>query len=605
MKVFRNTYIVIVERIFLLFYFVIVMLALFDSRACRPMKMSPNKIQYQQQTSNNEIVLTQSCSTCREIDGSNSQRRQSAPPVPLKNSNSRDEAYVEKMAKFIEWRNTDRQRRASEVTNSAMSIPSQQHHYPYPTDDSESIDNGLHPSDGGSSPIDDMLTARHGHLHTHITHGVDEVDHAEATHNPAEHRFESKHRMGIPRQQSLPSNMSKSYIGKAYRRKKKGPAPQPTADPNIIHEDEVKEFEGYHCSDGFGDNGPQDNPLSPPMKFYKQNLNPYPLFASDNASTNTQTIGGSSTDSGYVVDAKRLSANLQNCPAKPKRLLLKPQNMQKNTKELTDAHFQGHYRNYEVHSPYYESRQRDFGMASVVTDARDNHDGGSGRYSPRYESIKNKHGDVVEYAKPFYEHRKRDSQLDFASHHQMQDEDDFLQDDIKTCENIVNQNFGFLNAEKFGDETYGNRSSLYTKRPRISTGPILITDLDKSVDSSKTLDDKRQSTVANDIFEELNALSKWSHNASRCADNNIKTQRDLMELYNVVKASVPCCRAKELRTKVTVLQNTYRSPIDITSGIFRKTKVALRNYSVDADSAKSEQMALAAEAIKRDLEIIR
>lgn len=527
-----------------------------------------------EQKSNTEVTLIQSIHICREIDVTNFQRRQSAPPKPIKSfdpNKSRDEAYLRAMAKFIEWRNNERKRRASEVVNSPTGVVSStatesQRYQQYP----QSVEETDHERriSGGSSPIDDLLISSNSNIYGCGSHGTAQSEYAEvvggtATRNPADpsrvSRTESKQRIGIPRQHSLPSNMSKNYITKAYKRKKKAPAPQPTADPNIIHEDEVNEFEGYHCIDGFGD-GAQSNPLSPPTKFYKQNSNPYPLFASD------KDQGLSSIGNG--IDAKRLSVNLQNCPTKPRRLMLKPQNVQKNTKELTEAHFQGTYQNYEVHSPYYEGRARDFGMATISTEPGTNRPGqsDSDRYSPQYLTTVNKHGEMVEYAIPFCEQRKRDSRLD---------EVDFLDDDIQNCENVINQNFRFLNAEKFGETDHVSRSSLYNKRPRKACEQVLVTDLDKSLDSSKTLDDKRQS---HDIFEELNSLSKCSGNLSTYTENN-RSQRDLVQLLKAVKTSMPFCRVDELKTKVTVLQNTYPSPLEIISGIFRKTKVRTTNFS--------------------------
>lgn len=565
------------------------------------------------------VILIYRNSICREIDGttsSASQRRQSAPPKPLKSfdpNKSRDEAYVKAMTKFIEWRNNERKRRASEAATTNFTPVVTEIITPRTADD---YDDHSHTGNLLDNSNNQQHPAYISHRASHA--GFMDVDQYQNENSATvdEHQAEAVRRIGVPRQMSLPSsNMPKNYVAKAYKRKKKGPAPQPNVHPNVILENEVKEFEGYHCNDGFGDNnGNQSNPISPPMKFYKQNSNPYPLFANDHEPRTNEALGSNAitidNNGNSEAETKRLPINLQNCPAKPKRLLLKPQNMQKNTKELAEAHFQGTYKNYEVHSPYYESRTRDYGMATIVTDDdngnnihiinnrpgnRESITSGTGRYSPQYQAIINKHGEIVEYAIPFCDQRKRDSQLEQFRPH---DEVDFAEDDMKHSDTIINQNFRFLNGEKFGGS---ERSSMYIKRPRRTNEHVLITDLDKSMDSSKTLDDKRQSR---DFFDELNSISKWSGNASKYAENN-KSNRDLADFYNNVKASVLCCRLNELKPKVTVLKNTYPSPIDIMSGMFRKSKVTLRNYPMIDGSDKKEQVALAAEAIKRDLDILR
>lgn len=514
------------------------------------------------------------------------------------------------MTKFIEWRNNERKCRTSDDKTSMSNADcfNDDPNYSNREDTSSRIDDEADASERSVTPIDDLLISSNTDLRALTSQQQQQQQQNDFDYNQyinTQHLSKSQlnpnSNSNIPRH-SLPSNMSKNYISKAHKRKKtKGSSGR--VDPNTIHEDEVKEFEGYHCHNGFSENGQQSSDIiSPPMKFYKQNSNPYPIdHPNDNLGLGTMINDGGASTSGAQL---RPSQSLQNCPVKPKRLLLKQQNMQKNTKELSDAHFNGAYQNYEVHSPYYDGKARDF-AASVTGDAHKNaangqNSDGTGRYSPQYQAIINKHGDVVEYAIPYCEQRKRDTLAEFVQEPQQigGDEEEF-QVDIQKCENIINQNFGFLNAEKMYEAT--NRNSLYNKRPRKLNEQILITDLDKSLDSSKTLDTKRQS---HDIFDELNSLSKWSENLSKCAEAS-KSQRDLLELYDAVKLAMPCCRLKELRSKVTVLHNTFASPIEIVSGTFRKTKVTLRNYPMTEAQARDESMMIAAEAVKRDFEILR
>lgn len=526
------------------------------------------------------------------------------------------------MTKFIEWRNNERKHRTSDVGSPLPNADCFNDDTNYSNtrnnggDSSSLADDDANVSERSVTPIDDLLVSSNTDLRALVSQQQQQqlnFEYNQYMNTQQIARSQLNTDSNNPRQ-SLPANMSKNYISKAYKRKKtKGSANR--VDPNTIHEDEVKEFEGYHCHNGFGEQSA--DVISPPMKFYKQNSNPYPMFGNENhidlgmdtmrgngGSAGVGGVGGAST-SGVPL---RPSRSLQNCPVKPKRLLLKHQNMQKNTKELSDAHFNGAYQNYEVHSPYYEGKGRDFAVAVASELSKNPASGkksdGTGRYSPQYQAIINKHGDVVEYAIPYCEQRKRDTLAEFGEQQQqIAADDEEFQVDLEKCENIINQNFRFLNAEKIFEATGepGNRSSLYNKRPRKQNEQILITDLDKSLDSSKTLDTKRQS---HDIFDELNSLSKWSENLSKCAEAS-KSQKDLLELFDAVKASMPCCRLKELRSKVTVLHNTFASPVEIVSGTFRKTKVTLRNYLVADVQARDESMLIAAEAIKRDFEILR
>lgn len=406
---------------------------------------------------------------------------------------------------------------------------------------------------------------------------------------------------------SLPSSMSKGYVARVIK-KKKTMGSMKKRNPNIIHEDEVKEFEGSHCNDGIPDGHGQANLISPPVKFYKQNSNPYPAFRNDD-----QLMGDSS--GGIPV---RKVQSLENVPVKPKRLLLRQQNAQKNTKELAEAHFNGSYKNYEVRSPYYESRTH---AATAATSAdmkravENRLSGSSGRFSPQYHTIRNKHGELVEYAVPYCEQDEfgADSQ-DMPTDNQFDNE--VFQEDFQECEKLINENFHFLTAERNANNTAegiqiqetdsicanASRTSLYNKKRRKLNENVIVTDLDKSVESAKTFDGKRQS---NDIFDELNSLSKWSENLSKNAEPKTKSQCDLLELFHTVKTSMPCCRIKELKSKSSVLRNTFDSPIDIVSGVFRKTVVTFRNYSMNDCDQKDESVLIAEEAIKRDFEIMR
>lgn len=119
---------------------------------------------------------------------------------------------------------------------------------------------------------------------------------------------------------SMPAMTTNGYARCARRE-------QNFIDSQTIREEEIEEFEGAHCkySDSVNDDD-QSSYRSPPSKFYKQNLNPFPS-TSEASSLNT------------FCDMRPIH---NKCPEKPKRLLV---NSKQSRKLLTEAHFTGAYRN--------------------------------------------------------------------------------------------------------------------------------------------------------------------------------------------------------------------------------------------------------------------
>lgn len=486
------------------------------------------------------------------------------------------------MTKFIEWRNNERKRRTEEKSSmDEAQYFSDIHNHLQSRE--YNIDNDTNASDD-SEQIEDLLVSSTRNLKA-LDPNSSNNRHTNQQTIEDIYRYTENPNSGV--RHSMPSNMSRNYKAKPPKRKK-GRAPARPVNPNVIHEDEVKEFEGSHCqAGGISVSESPPNIFSPPTKFYKMNSNPYPVMSSESDS--------------YGTTQPLPATNLQNCPVKPKRLMLKQQNVQQNTKELSEAHFNGAYQNYEVHSPYYEDKGRDF-AATNAADLMQNPGKSDGRQSPQYQTIINKHGEMVEYAVPYCEQRKHNLPVD---DHPTELEDEVFQEDAHECEKIINDNFRFLGNEKIDENSHvqdNNRSSLYTKRPRKKSEHVLITDLDKSMDSSNTMDGKRQS---HDILDELNSLSKWSENLTRNVDPKSTSQAELLDMLFTVKSAMPCCRTKELKPKISVLQNTFPSPVEIVSGVFRKTTVTLRNYPITGMEFREESTSIATEAVKRDFEILR
>lgn len=434
----------------------------------------------------------------------------------------------------------------------------------------------------------------------------------------------------IPRH-SLPANMSKSsFINKSLRIKKRKSS---RSDKPVIHEDEVKQFENSHCYGNLVDN-PQSAAIcnSPPTKFYKQNSNPYPSNGVESITPNPRSAQHPlklQYDNEFIP---------RSCPAKPKRLMLKPnENKSRDlTKEITEAHFNGSYKNFEIHpqmnndgskSPTNLNRsgmrgsvrvnQRKSSRASQNSEVKSDYLNGSKRNSAQYQTIINKHGDVVEYAVPYCDQNlaaPTARPLDvILSADELEDE--VFVTDQNECERLINENFRFL-TDTNGPEASGetpdvsmsqidaniSRRSLYARKPLKPYGNVIVTDLDKSVDSSKTMDDNCKSQEG---LDDLHSLSKWSDNLVRSIHPHTKSQNDLLDFLDLAKSTVSICQLNEIKPKISVLRNTFSSPVEIMSGIFRKSTVALRNYSFNVDCEKNDACLIAEQAIRRDFDILK
>lgn len=511
----------------------------------------------------------------KEIDSSHFSRRQSAPSKSLKSfdpNKSRDEAYILAMNKFMEYRqNEKRKRRVTEgITTTRFSYYSDKKGQQ--KNQREIIDVGAHAS-GESNRIDNKngpSLTQTAELHTLPGHR------STSSSNPS---TVEKIDSNFGRQNSLPANMSKNYIVKSHR-KKKGKAPQPSTkmEPNIIHENEIQAFERNHCQMDSPEINDTSNMISPPAGFYKADSNPF----------------RTSVESGNFGAYNRVPI----CPAKPKRHLLG----QKNTKELIEARFNGAYKDYEFHNRWYDGKDREIVTEEEKRFSPDGETSNSGRYSPQYQIIRNKHGQMVEYAVPFCEQESLDH------HHSKQQsinlEDEVFEEDPNACEKIVRGTYRLIRNEHHPlRETVNSRNSLYTKRARKQNEHILVTDLDKSIDSWNMMDGKRQSQY---ILDELKSLSTWSENLTKTVDPKSKSQNELLELIYSVKPSMIHCCNKEITRKTSVLQNTFPSPIDIASGVFRQTTVTLRNHLYpNIQQVREESLLIAGEAIKRDYDILK
>lgn len=234
----------------------------------------------------------------------------------------------------------------------------------------------------------------------------------------------------IPRH-SLPANMNKQKS----RRSKKS-----QLDPSTIHEGEVKEFEASHCYENLASNSNRTPFNSPPARFYKQNSDPYAAPTTSQTQSSTQIL------------------SQRACPEKPKRIMLKQQNTNQLTKELSGAHFSGAYKNYEIHSPFYatesdrlsERPRVSIGIrAAALPSSSSNYTGDESastllrhRASGHYQVVLNKDGEEVEYALPLVErqHSTGDQFRSVLGDNPNYDDEIFVEDP-RECEQIVGRMF--------------------------------------------------------------------------------------------------------------------------------------------------------------------
>lgn len=508
-------------------------------------------------------------------------------------------------SKFNEWRANERNKRLSEANTISEHIDADQN---VSKETMQADTDEIIYRDDEYKDYDDLLNNSNNHININRNDNnylYDTVD---------------ERSKSIPRH-SLPANMPKLYANRSIKLKKRKSS---RSEHQTIHEVEVKDFEGSHCY-GNLDRYPQSPGISnsPPTKFYKQNSNPYP---ENNFENTTPASRGALRP---LPSRHGNDFSPRSCPVKPKRSILKPNESKGRdlTTEITEAHFNGSYKNFEIHSPRnydgsksptglnrsMRSKNTRSGEISRNSQKIETNDDplGMKQYSAQYQTIINKHGDVVEYAVPYCEVpavTTRQSLDIIPSADEMSDE--VFIDDQNECEKLINENFQFLsNAEEATDEVMkqidaniSRRSLKHHWKPLKTNGSVMVTDLDKSFDSSRTLDDQCKSQEG---LDDLNSLSKWSVNLARSIHPKTKSQNDLLDFVDTFRSTVPVCQLNEIKSKMSVLRNTFVSPLEIMSGIFRKSTVSLRSYAFTEDDAKDDRCLIAEQAIRRDFDILK
>lgn len=511
-------------------------------------------------------------------EGTSRLRRDSEPPrsiYPTFDPNrTRDDSYRESMAKFTQYRAHERHQRLSTINMLPGTI-------------SVAVD-AWHQSAGDTSPPQQMLQNADafddnaGHSPVNEFDGMHSVDSSD---NQAEYhtsvykkRTDTRHGARRRPRHSMPVS--------AYKQKRR--APRPPSQSHTIHErDEVKEFEmANRCYGDFDDDVPRTAHRSPP--FHK--INSIPFSGHDGASV------ASSSDTSTSLSTTARPNPPRKCPEKPKRLALN----NRSRKMLTEAHFTGAYNNFEMQSPFYsgDSTTSGYPTKPVQHDEQPNSgydsldgDASSQSTSTRYQIIRNKHGDEVEYALPCAgqqaEYRHSSQPPSYATSADSMYRHDALHDAVADeCERIIN-----------GIYERGAQASSASDRSscRKSERRFPITDLDKSTDSGRT-------------FHDSDGTSKKRSNS--ISPTQLTGSPNLVwEYYERVQQTSADIVApmSEFRPATEESQGCRNTPLFYENGTFRATEATIRRYMQRSDDGDdyNEYGLITETAILRDADVLR
>lgn len=399
----------------------------------------------------------------REIDG---KRRQSAPPLNSYDPNANRQEYLEKIKKFNQFRQKQQLPPGPKAYNTTNI-----NEYANNTSvkqlnnlESNCIVAGDHTTTITSKEYDSMDHWKCDQMYNDDIdyHHIIDQNHDHCTSfNVDEINNDALQPLNNVIRQSLPPFMSRSYITKSLRRNanKTKPKcnPQQINNTTILNAKEIEEFEEHYCNHNNNNNSSSmkaghtlqmNNGCvnSPPENFFRENSKPYPL---NNGNSITQS------DDRYAAT-----------PIKPPR--------------KTD-----------------EKRQRSCpsmaasNRASKTSDEGIDTKTGSRRISPPYETIINRHGDRVEYALPYSsdpgsdecEHKllPKAKRKNVISSEKKSSE---MSPDQRKCEEIVQESYNFLDNIDT-DDNGDSGVSFFAGQQRSN---VIVTDLDKSLDSNRTLD---------------------------------------------------------------------------------------------------------------------
>lgn len=503
-------------------------------------------------------------------DGTTRVRRRDSAPFQLfrKQKPSSEETIRDSLNRFVTFREHDRIQRLSMGANDLSAYHSILSEMPDDRDENSTLADPHHTTYQGNmyppkscrikTTVEDKSckTAQNGHrtkkvsVQFHLDDSTDDTDFS------VDYR-KSRH--------SMPAMASNTY-SRGIRRT------QNFIDSKSIREEAIDEFEEEHCmySDSVNDME-QSSYRSPPMKFYKQNQNPYP--------NNSETSSLSTVSDVHPMLGK--------CPEKPKRLLL---NSKQSRKLLTEAHFTGAYRNYEIQSPYYSDSSSLFSTVdktSALSTDTENYKRETSSPLEHYQVTVNKHGDEVEYALPCVEipqHQRRQNLPNCLTSDDSIMADEVFQEDPKECIRMLEENYEMT-----------SNTSIYVNEhtfERRKKGSIQITDLDKSTDTDL---DRSTHTV-----DEMEVISRGGR-----ANSQMRTPNRLLQFHETMQCADIICLISEFNS-MGKMEAKIETPLHFEWGVFKNSNVTVRKYAdLPSDDTNKDFTLIAETAIIRDAEVLR
>nr|XP_049461353.1 uncharacterized protein LOC120950249 [Anopheles coluzzii]XP_049461354.1 uncharacterized protein LOC120950249 [Anopheles coluzzii]XP_049461355.1 uncharacterized protein LOC120950249 [Anopheles coluzzii] len=433
---------------------------------------------------------------------------------------------------------------------------------------------------------------------------------------------------------SLPAVLVSDPTDRLRKRTKATATPKPN---NTIYENEVAEFEAHHINGTFGDSYVVQ---SPPRLFYKANASPYadgtpkkqsnlkarPRVFKDKPAPAPPTVVAQTS-------APTASVRLSSCLPKQRH------------HSDSDSPLTGSYRKYELNSSsVYDEHvisSRAYRGSMKPASAQEERAPASSKQrhkSLSYQTIVNKHGDLVDYALPFSDNADTTAETkpdQNNSKHLTPGQDTLAE--IRNCEQLINENFQFLQTTAFHDDS----TSIITEPISVLKGRSrrIITDLDRSSastlkeDEDEPLDQQQQDRERlemervdemlesrqqeidaqlaqlalqddpQDILLELDSLQKWSKSI-QMSDDFLQTrysERNLLESFRrSIGSNLLTCFPNEVRYRVGCLRSAFACPLEFSCGLFRGGAVTLRKYSLNMERS----LYFAEEACRRDFEVL-
>ncbi|XP_065079589.1 uncharacterized protein LOC135702475 [Ochlerotatus camptorhynchus] len=378
---------------------------------------------------------------------------------------------------------------------------------------------------------------------------------------------------------------------------------------NTIYENEVEEFEQMHVQDNLGETYAVQ---SPPSRFFKENSSPY-LNTSTTRKTNPTIVDATPKKQVNLLQKRCRSFKDKPAPQPPVPLSDPPNSHKKQHNRThesdTESPFAGSYRKYEINSSsiYDEhviSSRAYRGEMKPLNSSVQSPAIKERRKSPSYQTIVNKHGDLVDYALPFSDANDTHSELNSTKNGD-------LLNDIRACEEVINENFRFLNSDIQPSSLLIDDSTGMITEP-ISVlkerAPQIVTDLDRSIIKEEPELGCHLDEVdlvihePQDILLELDSLEKWSKSI-QISDDFLQKQfaeKNMLEFFQQASSHLLICWPKEVHYRVGTLRSSFTAPLEFSCGMFRNAPVALRKYSLNFD----RNLYFAEEACKKDFEIL-